>query len=156
MTPNLVLVAVIACLLVAGFYLLLDRSLTRVLLGILLLGNGINVLLLSSGGEAGGAPIIGVTAEQDMADPLPQAMILTAIVITMGMAAFVLAIIYRHWRLTQRDDVVDDVEDRRVAAREAADWADDDSLDESADAPLHASSAVGDEAVTRAGTRDEP
>ncbi|HLZ38094.1 MAG TPA: Na(+)/H(+) antiporter subunit C [Mycobacteriales bacterium] len=132
MTPNVTLVAVVACLLAAGFYLLLDRSLTRVLLGILLLGNGANLLLLSSGGPAGGPPILGVTAEEDMADPLPQAMILTAIVITMGMAAFVLAIIYRHWRLTQRDDVVDDVEDRRVATGGVAD-VEDDGLDESAE-----------------------
>jgi multicomponent Na+:H+ antiporter subunit C len=134
-TPNATLVAVVACLLVAGFYLLLDRSLTRVLLGILLLGNGANLLLLSTGGRAGGPPILGITAEEDMADPLPQAMILTAIVITMGMAAFVLAIIYRHWRLTQRDDVVDDVEDRRVATGGAADTEDDsdDTEDDSED-----------------------
>ena len=50
-----------------------------------------------------------------MADPLVQAMILTAIVISMGIAAFVLAVIYRAYRLTTAEEVVDDPEDTRVA-----------------------------------------
>jgi multicomponent Na+:H+ antiporter subunit C len=48
------------------------------------------------------------------ADPLPQAMVLTAIVITFGVSAFLLALAYRSWVLTQQDEVQDDVEDRRV------------------------------------------
>jgi hypothetical protein len=55
-----------------------------------------------------------------MADPLPQALILTAIVITFAATAFVLALIYRSWRLAQVDTVTDDVEDRDVAAAVAA------------------------------------
>jgi hypothetical protein len=51
-----------------------------------------------------------------MNDPLPQALILTAIVITFGVTAFILAMIYRSWRLAQGDLVVDDVDDRRVAS----------------------------------------
>jgi len=50
-----------------------------------------------------------------MSDPLVQAMILTAIVITLGLTAFVLAMAYRSWQLHGHDEVQDDVEDRRIA-----------------------------------------
>ena len=46
-----------------------------------------------------------------MSDPLPQALVLTAIVISLGTTAFVLAMAYRSWQLTGHDDVQDDVED---------------------------------------------
>ena len=117
MTVNVTLVSLIGVLYAAGVYLLLDRSLTRVLLGILLLGNATNVLLLSAGGPAGGPPLVGTVAEEDMSDPLAQAMILTAIVITMGMAAFLLAVIHRSWLLARGDDVEDDDADREVRDR---------------------------------------
>jgi multicomponent Na+:H+ antiporter subunit C len=121
MTPTIVLPVLIGGLYAAGVYLLLDRSLTRVLLGFLLLGNATNLLLLSSGGEAGRAPIVGITEPGEMSDPLPQALILTAIVITFGVAAFLLAMIHRSWRLVHEEVVGTDEEDRRVAARTATD-----------------------------------
>jgi multicomponent Na+:H+ antiporter subunit C len=121
MTPTVVLPVLIGGLYAAGVYLLLDRSLTRVLLGFLLLGNATNLLLLSSGGEAGRAPIVGFAEPDEMIDPLPQALILTAIVITFGVAAFLLAIIHRSWRLVREEVVGTDEEDRRVAARTATD-----------------------------------
>ena len=82
-SPNLLLVIVVGVLFAAGVTLLLERSLTRVILGVILLGNGVNLLILLGGGY-GGPPIVGVTARAEMSDPLPQAMILTAIVITLG------------------------------------------------------------------------
>ena len=121
MTPTVVLPVLIGGLYAAGVYLLLDRSLTRVLLGVLLMGNATNLLLLSAGGPAGGAPIVGITEPEDMNDPLPQALILTAIVITFGVAAFLLAMIHRSWRLVREEVVGTDEEDRRVAARTATD-----------------------------------
>ena len=121
MTPTVVLPVIIGGLYAAGVYLLLDRSLTRVLLGFLLLGNATNLLLLSTGGPAGLAPILGYSDPQDMNDPLPQALILTAIVITFGVSAFVLAMIYRSWRLVRDEMVGIDEEDRRVAARSGLD-----------------------------------
>jgi multicomponent Na+:H+ antiporter subunit C len=131
MTPTVVLPVVIGGLYAAGVYLLLDRSLTRVLLGFLLLGNATNLLLLSTGGVAGLAPIVGVSAAEQMSDPLPQALILTAIVITFGVSAFLLAVIYRSWRLVRQEVVGIDEEDRRVAARRGtdADDLDPDDLD---------------------------
>ena len=117
MTPTVVLPVVIGGLYAAGVYLLLDRSLTRVLLGFLLLGNATNLLVLSASGPAGGAPIVGATPEEAMSDPLPQALVLTAIVITFGVSAFVLAVIHRSWRLVRQEVVHIDEEDRRIAAR---------------------------------------
>ena len=121
MTPTIVLPVMIGGLYAAGVYLLLDRSLTRVLLGFVLLGNATNVLLLSTGGPAGLAPILGYSDPEQFNDPLPQALILTAIVITFGVSAFVLAIIHRSWRLARNEAVGTDEEDRRVAARTATD-----------------------------------
>jgi multicomponent Na+:H+ antiporter subunit C len=122
-SPSLALVVVAAALTAVGVYLLLERSLTRVLLGVIFLSNAVNVVLLISGGRAGGAPIVDYTDEDSMSDPLPQALILTAIVITLGMTAFLLAMAYRSWQLNQHDEVQDDVEDRRVAERAARDQA---------------------------------
>lgn len=136
MSPNLTLVAVIVVLVAAGVYLMLERSLTRVLLGVVLLSNGINLLLMVAGGRAGGPPIVGVTPEEQMSDPLPQAMALTAIVITLGISAFLAALAYRSWQLNRHDEVQDDLEDRRVAARAAADRAAYEDLDATGDASL--------------------
>ena len=124
MSANLVLIVTAATMIGCGVYLILERSLTRVLVGLVLLSNGVNVLFLVSGGRGGGAPIVGV-GELPMSDPLPQALVLTAIVITLGTTAFLLAMAYRSWQLTGHDDVQDDVEDaairRLAAAAEASD-----------------------------------
>lgn len=120
MTPTVVLPVLVAGLYAAGVYLLTDRSLTRVLLGFLLLGNGTNVLLLSAAGAPGRAPFVGSSDPEGFSDPLPQALILTAIVITFGVSAFLLAVIHRSWRLVQREVVEADEEDVAVAARRPA------------------------------------
>ncbi|MGY1634509.1 Na(+)/H(+) antiporter subunit C [Geodermatophilus sp. SYSU D01186] len=145
MTPTVVLPVIIGGLYAAGVYLLLDRSLTRVLLGFLLLGNATNLLLLSAGGPAGLAPILGYSDPEDMNDPLPQALILTAIVITFGVSAFVLAMIHRSWRLVHQEVVGTDEEDRRVAARSGpdVDELDPDDLDPDDRAAGHADSLHG-------------
>ena len=122
MTGNLTLALTVGALYTAGTYLLLQRTLTRVVLGLTLLAHGANLLLLQAGGAAGSVPFVGKQtgpAGAGTADPLPQAMVLTAIVITFGVSAFLLALAYRSWVLTGEDDVQDDVEDRRVARREA-------------------------------------
>jgi multisubunit Na+/H+ antiporter MnhC subunit len=121
MNIALVLVAVMVVLYAAGIYLLLERSMTRVLLGFLLVGNATNLLLITMVGKVGSAPIVddGVTAA-DMTDPMPEALILTAIVITFGVSAFLMALIYRSWRLERDDDVDDDVDDVALRAEEVA------------------------------------
>lgn len=97
-----------------GTWLLLQRRLTRIIIGIGLVGHGTNILLITSGGQGGLPPIIG--RGENFADPLPQALALTAIVITFGVTAFLLAMAYRSWQLTHDDVVADDIEDRLVAA----------------------------------------
>ena len=63
-----------------------------------------------------GAPIIGLVPAAERSDPLPQAMVLTAIVITMGVSAFVLSMAYRSFQLNGHDEVQDDVEDARTVS----------------------------------------
>ena len=146
MTPTIVLPLMVGGLYAAGVYLLLDRSLTRVLLGFLLLGNATNLLVLSSGGPAGLAPILGYSDPEQISDPLPQALILTAIVITFGVSAFLLAIIHRSWRLVREEVVGTDEEDRRVATRRTvdADELDPDELAPDDRIAGHADSLAGD------------
>ena len=115
MVPNLVLCVLVGVLFAAGVYLLLARSIVRALIGLLLLGNGANVLFLVASGPAGRAPIVGTTDVSDMSDPLPQAMVLTAIVITLGMTAFILALAHRSWQLSDHDVMEDDPEDTRIS-----------------------------------------
>ena len=117
MTPSLMLVLGVGVLVATGVHLLMERSLTRVLLGILLLSNGVNLLLLVVSGPAGEPAFIGTADESTFADPLPQAMVLTAIVITLGMTAFLLAMAHRSWQLRGDDEVQDDVEDRTITLR---------------------------------------
>ena len=119
MTGNVTLAVLIGVLYAAGTYLLLQRTLTRVVLGLGLLSHGANLLLLAAGGRSGAVPFSGQVdgaAGAGTADPLPQAMVLTAVVITFGVTAFLLALAFRSWLLTGEDLVQDDVEDRRIAA----------------------------------------
>ena len=127
MTGYLVPLILIGGLTSVGVYLLLERNLTRMLLGLLLIGNAVNLLILTVGGPAGNPPVRGRTSDGETAtaDPLAQGMILTAIVISMGIAAFVLALAYRSYRLTTAEDVENDPEDLRVSKRAEADMDDD-------------------------------
>ncbi|QSB07112.1 Na(+)/H(+) antiporter subunit C [Natronoglycomyces albus] len=129
---NLVYIVTIGVLFAAGVSLMLERSLTRVIMGIILVGNGGNLLILV-GGTSGSAPLVGWFPAEEMSDPLPQAMILTAIVITLGLTAFLLALAYRSWQLLGHDDVQDDVEDRRIMKRAERDEGPDDLNDTGTD-----------------------
>lgn len=117
MTAHLVPLVIIGGLTSCGVYLLLSRNLTRMLLGLLLVGNAVNLLIITVGGQSGNPPIRGRSSgsETHDADPLAQGMVLTAIVIAMGIAAFVLALTYRSFRLTTVEEVGNDPEDTRVS-----------------------------------------
>jgi len=117
MTTFIVPLVLIGGLTSVGVYLLLERGLTRMLLGLLLIGNAVNLLILSVGGPSGNPPVRGRVSDgqTSTADPLAQGMILTAIVISMGIAAFVLSLIYRTYQLTTDEEVANDPEDTRVA-----------------------------------------
>jgi len=121
MPANLTLAVVAGVLIAAGVYLITERSLSRILVGVVLASNGVNLLFLVASGPAGGPPIIGETPKPEMSDPLPQAMVLTAIVITLSVAAFVLTMAYRSFQINGHDEVQDDVEDARISALAQAD-----------------------------------
>lgn len=127
MDVSLTLIIIMAVLFACGVYAMLERSLTRVLIGFLLLGNATNLLLLIVMGVPGNAPFYGEDGE--ISDPLPQALTLTAIVITFAVSAFLLALIYRSWQLGQADIVADDEAD--IALRERTD-AEEDLIDDEA------------------------
>lgn len=113
---TILLALVTAVLFGCGTWLLMQRRLSRIIVGIGLLGHGANLLLMTAG-RSGRAPLIGTGDPIGFADPLPQALALTAIVITFGVTAFLLALGFRSWQLTSDDRVEDDVEDRIIARR---------------------------------------
>jgi multicomponent Na+:H+ antiporter subunit C len=113
---TVLLAAVAAVLFASGAWLLMQRRLSRIIIGVGLLGHGANLLLITAGGEAGRPPIIG-SGSGDFSDPLPQALGLTAVVITFGVTALLLALGFRSWQITGDDRVEDDLEDRLVERR---------------------------------------
>ncbi|MDA0566106.1 NADH-quinone oxidoreductase subunit K [Streptomonospora sp. S1-112] len=111
--PGFTLVVVAAVLYSSGFYLLLQRSLMRVVFGILVLGHAANVSLMLTDRAITLPPLL-TEHEGPLSDPLPQAMALTAIVITFGVTTFLLALAYRVWLGDENDEVPADLEDRRI------------------------------------------
>lgn len=108
---TLLLALSVAALFAAGGYLLMRRSVVRVVFGLVLLSHGANLLIFTAGKLVALRPPIaprGAAApEAPCADPLPSALILTAIVISFGVLAFTLVLVRR----ACRDLGVDDVED---------------------------------------------
>ena len=115
-SPSIALITLSAVLVAVGVYLILERSLSRIVLGFSSLSNGVNIAFLVAGGRAGTPPLVGTSEPEMMSDPLTQAMMLTAIVIAMSTTAFMLALAYRAWQLDGNDEVQDDIEDKRLAA----------------------------------------
>ncbi|MCE7082672.1 sodium:proton antiporter [Streptomyces sp. ST2-7A] len=84
----------VGILVTGGVYLILQRELLRVVLGFVLLGHAVNILFVAAGGmHRRGVPLIGQTVPEEAADPLPQAFVLTAIVITFGITVYLLALL---------------------------------------------------------------
>ncbi len=111
-----------AALFATGTHLVLQRELTRMLLGLSLLSHGANVVLLVAAGMPGRPAFVdGRDDPSSFLDPIPQAFALTAIVITFGVTCFLLALAYRSWVLTHDDTVQDDPEDVRVRQDPTAD-----------------------------------
>jgi len=105
---SVLLSIVTGVLFATGFYLMLRRSLTKLLLGLLLLANAANVLIfVVSNPVKGHSPLVaeGASAlDRSAADPLPQALILTAIVIGFGVLAFAVVLFSRLFLHTESDD----------------------------------------------------
>jgi multicomponent Na+:H+ antiporter subunit C len=132
---SLTLAAACAMLFSCGTYLLLQRRLTRILLGVSLLGHGAILALLVAGGPSGDPAFSDGTQTGGFSDPLVQALALTAIVITFAVTVFLLALARRSMSLNGDDEVEDDLEDRRVAALVGDEGLGDDDFELSTDEP---------------------
>ena len=103
--------ACVGTLLASGVYLLLRARTFPVVLGVILSSYGVNLMLFASGSVVPGSPPMIADGVSDYVDPLPQALVLTAIVIGFGMTAFLLALALRA-RGELGNDHVDGREDR--------------------------------------------
>lgn len=90
----------------AAIYLMLSRHIIRILIGVALLGNAVNLLLFVAGRMTREVPpvITGSVLPPTAANPLPQALILTAIVISFSFFAFLMVLGYRAWQTLRTDD----------------------------------------------------
>lgn len=89
----MIIALTIAVLMAGGVYLALQRGMVRIVIGMGLISHATNLIILAAGiGAWRGEPFAGRTSIDDAADPLPQAFVLTAIVITMATTAFMLAL----------------------------------------------------------------
>jgi multicomponent Na+:H+ antiporter subunit C len=106
---ELLLAFVIGGLFAAGLYSILRRSIVRIAIGLVLLGHAANLLIFTAARLTRyQPPIVAPDAElvvQPAADPLPQAMILTAIVISFGVLVFALVLIHRVYQVVGSDDL---------------------------------------------------
>lgn len=122
---EIVLAFVVGTLFATSFYLLLRRNLLRFVVGLIILSNAANLLLFTMGRlTRENPPVIPYGAylpPEPYANPLPQALILTAIVISFGLLAFAVVLVYRNFRATDTLDVeaLDAAEPRRVPADDA-------------------------------------
>jgi multicomponent Na+:H+ antiporter subunit C len=88
-----------------SIYLFLSRSLLRVIFGSLLLSHGVHLLLMTmSGLQRGASPLLNFEAPS-YTDPLPQALVLTAIVISFGVTSLLLVLAYRTYKVYKTDDL---------------------------------------------------
>ena len=96
---------VIGILFMCATYLMLSKSILRIIIGTGLLSHGAHLLILTMGGLKGGSvPLLGDLATSYV-DPLPQALILTAIVISFGVTSFLLVLAYRTYQELGTDDM---------------------------------------------------
>jgi multicomponent Na+:H+ antiporter subunit C len=105
---EILLAVLVGVLYAAGVYMLLRRSIVKFIIGIIFMSNATNLLVFLSAGLVQGSPafVNETTADTShMADPTPQALVLTAIVIGLGMIVFILALKYKYFEITGTDDL---------------------------------------------------
>lgn len=102
-------IAIVGFLYATAFYLLLARSAMRLMFGLLLLGHAANLLIFAAGGlTRASAAIVPYGTKKPLeghADPLPQALVLTAIVISFAVLAYAAVLVQRHYRVTGDDEL---------------------------------------------------
>lgn len=106
---ELLIAILIGLLYGSGLYMMLRRSLVKLIIGLILIGNGANMLIFLLGRITKGMPPIipgeSSVFEQAYADPVPQALILTAIVISFGLQSFAIVLIKRAYKVVKTDDL---------------------------------------------------
>lgn len=106
---ELLLVLLVGILYSAGIFMILRRSMVKLLLGLLLIGNGANILIFLMGGITKGKPPIILDNQTSFtdayADPVPQSLILTAIVISFALTAFAIILLKKVYVTTGSDDL---------------------------------------------------
>ena len=100
---------IVGIMFAAAVYMMLRRSIVKLVIGLILLSNAANLLIFTASGMTRGAPplipegALGPVGE--VADPLPQALILTAIVIAFGVLAFAVVLINKAYQVVRADDL---------------------------------------------------
>lgn len=106
---HLILAIVVGILYACGLYLMMRRSMLKLIIGLGLLGHAANLLIFTAGRVVAGAvpaiPEGAMTPDGPIADPVPQALILTAIVIGFGVQAFAILLVRRLAERSKTDDV---------------------------------------------------
>ncbi|KYG05452.1 cation:proton antiporter [Sorangium cellulosum] len=106
---TVLLAIVVGGLYASGLFLLLRRSIVKLAFGLVLLGHGTNLLILTAGGVVRGRPPLiprgGEVFHAPPADPMAQALILTAIVISFAVVAFAVVLLHRVHRTMGSDDI---------------------------------------------------
>ena len=108
---EIVLAIVIGILYGTGLYLILRRSIVKLVFGLVILSQATNLLIFTAAGLTWAQPAIisksASTLPLSAADPLPQALILTAIVISFGILAFALVLLRKAFKVVGSDDLDD-------------------------------------------------
>ena len=105
---EILLAILVGVLYTAGLYMLLRRSIVNFIIGIIFLSNATNLLVFLASGIISGAPAFlkeGAINTRELSDPLPQALVLTAIVIGFGITVYTLALKYKFFEVTGTDDL---------------------------------------------------
>ena len=113
----------------SGTFLLLQRDLVRVVVGIVLISNSAVLFIVSAGLTRGEAPIHPLQGAGSVSDPLVQAMALTALVIGFGVAALLLAMVYRLYTAHHTVDT-EEIADAEMREAEALERAEDPEREE--------------------------
>ncbi|WP_194756492.1 Na+/H+ antiporter subunit C [Aliidiomarina indica] len=104
-----IMAIVVGLLYAAAIYMMLRRSIVKLVIGLMLLSNAANLLIFTSAGMTRGAPPLiplgSALPDGAVADPLPQALILTAIVIAFGVLAFAVVLIHRAYNIIRTDNL---------------------------------------------------
>lgn len=101
-----IVIAILAGFIFAcGVYLILQKTLLRIVFGTVLLSHGAHLFIITMGKLERGAPPVIKEGKEHYVDPLPQALILTSIVISFGVTAFVAVLAYRTYKSNSTDNV---------------------------------------------------